>query len=111
MTPLPTAFRPQFESDLLDQTGYLEREAGEAVADRFFAAVKISIAFLAEFPNVGTRCHFENPQLSGIRAWPVDGFRSWLIFFLHTKEGLEFVRLLHGRRDWSTLLSAGEEDS
>lgn len=80
------------------------------VADRFFTAVKHSIHFLAEFPNVGTRCDFKNPRLNGLRAWPIDGFRKWLRFFRCTEAGLEFVRLLHGHRDWLMLLSAGTED-
>lgn len=105
---LPTAFKPQFEVDLLEQMEYLDREAGEIVADRFFEAMKQSIAFLAEFPHVGTRCRFKNPRLTGLRAWPMTGFRSWLIFFRQTEEGLEFIRLLHGRRDWLTLLNADE---
>lgn len=106
MRPLTTVLRPQFEVDLLDQVDYLEHEAGAAVADRFFFAVKQSIAFLAEFPHVGMRCHLENSRLNGVRAWSVDGFRSWLIFFRPTEAGLEFIRLLHGRRDWLMLLNA-----
>ena len=109
MTPLPTAFRPQFEADLLEQMEYFEREAGMVVADRFFTALKNSIRFLSEFPDVGDRCGFANPRLSGVRAWPINGFRKWLIFFRRTDAGLECVRLLHGHRDWMTVFNTDDE--
>ncbi|HET6422389.1 MAG TPA: type II toxin-antitoxin system RelE/ParE family toxin [Planctomycetaceae bacterium] len=111
MTPLPTAFRPQFEADLLDHIDYLERKAGDVVADRFLSAVKHSIAFLAEFPNVGTRCEFTNPRLEGLRGWPIEGFRNWLLFFRRTDAGLEFIRLLHGHRNWHSLLTDEAKDT
>jgi plasmid stabilization system protein ParE len=38
------------------------------------------------------------------RVWPVKGFDEFLIFYIVQMETLKVVRVLHGKRDLSTIL-------
>jgi toxin ParE1/3/4 len=43
-------------------------------------------------------------MLSGLRRWPVREFENVLIFYLPRDDGISVVRVLHGARDWWSLL-------
>jgi toxin ParE1/3/4 len=70
-------------------------------ADRFLEAVMRSLRVLCQYPSLGPRYRSNNPELSGIRFWPVRRFRNYLIFYRpEPEEGLlRVVRVLHGARD------------
>jgi len=45
-----------------------------------------------------------HPDLAGMRKWRVKDFDNHLIFYLPRPDGVSIVRVLHGSRDWWTLL-------
>ena len=69
-----------------------------------FAAYERSLTSLARSPQIGWLYPTDNPRLSGLRAFPIGRFRSYLIFYRHTADSLDVIRVLHGRRDLASLL-------
>ena len=88
----------QAKRDLEEQIDYLKSHSDDA-AHRFLDAAEHTFAFLAKNQGAGQLCRFQGPQATGIRAWPVDGFRNHLVFYRPTAEGVDIVRVLHGARD------------
>lgn len=96
--------RPAARQDILRQyTWYLEQDV-PAVADRFLLAVSQSIGVLVDFPEAGVPRQMSNPQLAGLRAWPVKGFEEIRVYYIVRTDQVEVIRILHGRRDINALL-------
>ena len=68
-------------------------------ANRFVDAVETSCAFLAEFPDSGEVLRIRHKRLKGLRAWPVKGYRNYLILFLAKDETVEILAVVHGARN------------
>ncbi len=88
-------------------------ETSEARAERFAESAGKTLEQLIEFPHLGSPQFFSHPQLHGIRQWPVQNFRNYLIIYrpFASDNGLEVLRILHGARDTKTHLeSALDED-
>jgi toxin ParE1/3/4 len=100
--------RPLAERDLDDQADYLEAQAGMETARRFYLAAREIFAKLLEMPEMGTPRIFDNPELSGLRSWPVRGFEKHLIFYRTSEGGIEVLRVLHGARDLESILQEGQ---
>lgn len=66
---------------------------------RFLQAAQAAFEFLDRMPEAGGACQFRNPAAAGLRAWPVRGFKTHVIFYRPTSTGIEVVRVLHGARD------------
>jgi toxin ParE1/3/4 len=66
--------------------------------------VDASVRQLLQMPSLGAPRKFGNPWLKGFRVWPVKGFDEFLIFYIVQMETLKVVRVLHGKRDLSTIL-------
>jgi toxin ParE1/3/4 len=86
-----------------EQTEYLARSGGAALAERFVDAVEQTAADLAGMPGMGSPCEFTDPRLAGLRRWPVKGFRNHLIFYRPTPDGIEILHVLHGATDFEAL--------
>jgi plasmid stabilization system protein ParE len=54
---------------------------------------------LATTPEVGAPRAFTNPRLTGIRIWPVPGFKAYLIFYRIDDDAVRVLRVLHAKRD------------
>jgi toxin ParE1/3/4 len=54
--------------------------------------------------EIGSPLVVNDPELSGIRKWPVKDFENFLIFYLPHDRGVTIVRVLHARQDWWGLL-------
>lgn len=108
MTP---TVRPAARKDILRQYRYylLEEEA-EEVAARFLEAAQETIRKLCEYPRMGSPRAFSNPALDGLRSWPVQGFPAIRIYYLIAGKALRIVRVLHGKRDISSLLEEEPAD-
>ncbi len=92
--------------DLADQAAWYIAHAGQAVSDRFLAAVERSLALLADMPGTGAPRPRLNPALRGLRMHPVRGFEGHLIFYRPIRDGIELVRVLHAAQDVDAILSA-----
>ena len=78
---------------------YLDR-AGEEWAEKFLAAVLITLRSLAAQPDLGRPRKFRHQALRDLRSFRVNPpFARILIFYRVTTETLEVWRLIHGSRD------------
>lgn len=88
------------EIDLTNQYRWYLENAGETVAERFFAAFGTTVERLSNFPELGRLRRFRDPQLTGMRSLRVGGpFAAHLIFYRHRDEGVSIERVMHGARD------------
>ena len=80
------------EADLDEIWECLDEQAGESVADRQIDQCHEQFQFLAENPFLGSG----RPQIApDLRSWPVG---SYIILYRPTDDGVETVRVRHGRR-------------
>lgn len=89
-----------FNADFdLEYRWYL-REAGEQVAERYYAAVNSTLDELAHHPGLGRRRQFHHAELRGLRAFRLRRpFGVHLIFYRHTNSELFVERIMHGARN------------
>ena len=103
---MPTIrFRPRAWEDVQESATYLASEASPETGERFLDAVQAECATLASFPKIGSPCFFRNLRLRSLRRHPVSNFENWLIFYQPEEGAIEVVRVLHGARDISRILS------
>jgi plasmid stabilization system protein ParE len=57
-------------------------------------------------PLMGRKYEFSDGRLDGVRWTIVPGFPEMLLFYRPTESGIEFVHLLHGKRDLPEALFA-----
>jgi toxin ParE1/3/4 len=98
--------RLQVIADLEEITDYLAQHS-EPAALRFLDAAEQTIRFLEVLPLAGRLCRFKNPAMTGVRKRVINGFRKYLVYYRPLPDGVEVLRVIHGRRDTRTLL--GEE--
>jgi toxin ParE1/3/4 len=90
--------RPPAVRDMEECAVYLASK-NPAAADRFLDSCMSDFARLSEMPGMGAPRSFRNPKTSGIRSWPLTGFRNYLVFYRPIEDGIEVLRVLHGARD------------
>jgi toxin ParE1/3/4 len=105
--------RTAAREDILRQYFYylIEKDAARA-AERFLEAMQSATKALCRMPRAGAPKILDNPSLSGLRSWPVRGFPSMRIYYIHSGADLRIIRVLHGKRDINPLLEeeAAEDD-
>lgn len=98
-------YRRAARADLVAAYRHLMREAGVAVADRFFDRAEATIGRLARRPRLGARYEGGFAALGELRSCSIDGFRSHIIFYTPVPGGIRVVRVLHGARDIDAILA------
>ena len=91
--------QPEVRRALVEQADHISRDNLDA-ALRFLDAAEATFEFLASNREVGQLCAFTNQRTAGMRVWPIEGFRNYLVFYRPTKDGVDIVRVLHGARDF-----------
>lgn len=73
-------------TDIIDHALVIARRqpAAAAAARRFVAATEDAIRKLADMPCMGTIRESSDPDLIGLRQWPVKGFRNFLVIYRHS---------------------------
>jgi toxin ParE1/3/4 len=94
--------------DLVEHFVYLAENAGLDTAERFLANAEISFNDLSRQPLMGAPLSFKHPMLAGMRKWRVKEFDNHLIFYVPRADGVSIVRVLHGARDWWSLLGLAD---
>jgi len=94
--------KPEVRRDLVEQADHISRDNLDA-ALRFLDAAERTFKFLAANREVGQLCNFPQAECTGLRVWPIDGFRNHLVFYQPTDEGVEIWRVLHGARQIESL--------
>lgn len=102
---MSVAKRPQARIDLDDIAAHLTVNAGVDVALRFLEAVETVLEHIDAMPESGAPFECEDPRLSGIRHISVRGFRNHYVFYFVRPAGIDLVRVLHAKRDLSSILS------
>ncbi len=105
------AFRPTPEArrDLIDIFRFIARKGGLRSAYGFLTSAEATFQRLATVPNLGTAFMPDEPRFAGLRYGPVGRFKSYVIFYRPTPEGIEVLRVLHGSRDLEGLLTPDDE--
>jgi plasmid stabilization system protein ParE len=96
------------EDDILRQVEWYAERGLPDIAQRFSAAAREAIDALVALPGAGAPKCSDNPQLAGLRTWPVKGFDKFLVYYLARPELLTVVRILHGKRDIGAILESQE---
>lgn len=97
MAALPIVRSPAAEDDLTDIWLSIAKDSPRA-ADHFLDAIAERIHQLAAFPESGPR----RPDIGmDTRALTIG---NYLILYRHAEEQIYVVRIVHGARDFSTLL-------
>jgi toxin ParE1/3/4 len=73
-------------------------------AERFFEALDATLTRLASMPELGERQDFHRPELARLRAWQVQGFENYIIFYRPIDRGIEVLRVLHAAQDIAAVL-------
>ena len=92
----------QVPDDLEAVFQYLTERSPDA-ADRFIDKAEATLADLAEMPGKGSPKHYRG-VLSGVRSWPIQGFRNYLVLYRPVAGGIEVLAVVHGARRLSHLL-------
>ncbi|HET7078497.1 MAG TPA: type II toxin-antitoxin system RelE/ParE family toxin [Chloroflexia bacterium] len=91
-------------TDLLEIWGHIAAESGEARATAYLRKIRQKIEVLAEQPGMGR----SRDELSeGLRSLPV---ASHMIFYRPLPDGIEVVRVIHGKRDINAVFEDQESE-
>ena len=96
-------FSPRARQDLLSIHAWI-RSDSQRNASRFVDKLIRKCEKLASNPEIGLKID-EFPELSV--KWTRVG--SFLAFFHRTQEKVEIVRVIHGARDWLSLITGDQE--
>lgn len=65
----------------------------------FLCAAEQTFELLAQMHLLGSSRRFRSARLRQLRQFPIKGYEEYLVFYCPTNDGVEVVRVLHGRRD------------
>lgn len=99
--------RRQAVEDIDEHAAYIA-DRNIRSAYRFLDKVEETFEFLALHPKIGSP-RFDNIA-SGLRAWPVATFGSYIILYFVARNAVQIVRVVHGARDIEVLLKAPWEE-
>ena len=91
-------------TDILGQYQHYLNLGISEVAERFLVAVNEAIDAVVAMPDAGAPKHFENPQLEGLRTWPIKGFDEFRVYYITNPKTIIVVRILHGKRDVQSIM-------
>ncbi len=92
---------PRAETDLIAIWRYIAEESPRS-ADRLLDRLDETFSRLAEMPHIGKSRFDLAPAL---RMFPV---REYLIFYRPIEDGIEIIRVLHGRRNITSAFFSAE---
>ena len=94
---------PQASFDLDDIYNFIAQNNPD-IALKFFDAARQTFNQLAKTPEIGTIYEVSNPKLQGLRKWRVKKFGKYMIFYCHSDNLIEIIRILYAGRDISVIL-------
>jgi toxin ParE1/3/4 len=98
--------RPIAVRELYDQALYYEDRGSSETALRWLDQARATFEFLARNPQIGAKWPVPHRahRLSGVRTWPVDGFKDFIVFYRPVPFGIEVIHVLRGSRDLDRIL-------
>jgi toxin ParE1/3/4 len=91
-------------SDILEQFEWYKLSSGQLLAKRWDAAVTSALLRIERNPKSGAPCHFDAPELQGLRRMAITRFPRHLIFYQLKGDEIIVLRVIHGARDLEPLL-------
>lgn len=92
------------EADLADAFVELDAESPQA-AGRLLDVIETATAMLLRHPGLGRSCGFRSARAKYVRSW-VLGFATRVLYYRGIDDGIEVIRMLHGRRDVRRIVDA-----
>jgi len=89
---------PAAEDDLIHLWVYIARDNPSA-ADRVYQAAQMSFENLVAMPGIGTLYQPKRTRLLGIRFFPINQFRNYVLYYRETAKGIEIIRVLHAHME------------
>jgi toxin ParE1/3/4 len=71
---------------------------------RFNEAFEETLAFIADFPELGFPHDSDKKRLAKVRIKPIHGFEKYLAFYRVESAGVYILRVFHGHQDIENLL-------
>jgi len=105
---MPTIRRLQFRIDLISIATELA-EVDEELSFRFIDRVNEAVSLIERLPGIGEPSRISNPLWKGVRRHFIKRFRKYVLYYRELDEGIELLRLVHGRRNPNEIL--GEDDN
>ena len=94
----PVVPRVAAEDDLDRACDHYLITAGSDVAVEFLHDFEIAIAFISKSPGSGSPRYGSEPDLPGLRFWPMKKF-PFLIFYIEAEHCIDVWRVLHDNMD------------
>ena len=96
--------RPLAETDLDDIWDYLEERASQEQAADFLRKLYSKLEILSQNPYMG---RIRDELLPELRSF---SFKDYVFFYFPLTNGIDVVRVLHGRRDVERVFQEEEKD-
>jgi toxin ParE1/3/4 len=93
------AFSPRALEDRATIFGLIGWDNIDAAVD-VDLAIEESCELVSDNPGVGPLCGFRKMGFENSRFWPVKKYKHYLILYRPTAEGIEVLRVIHGKRDF-----------
>lgn len=94
----PVVPREQANRDVDEAVAHYLTEANETVALGFIDALEKAYGRIARQPATGSPRYAHEPNLPGLRAWPLTRY-SYLVYCVEHPDHIDVWRVLHGQRD------------
>lgn len=108
--------RERARRDFVGIARYYAEEAELELARQFLKQAEETFGRLASSPGIGRRYQAEHAGFPPIRFFPIARLKKYLVFYLHTSDSIQIVRVLHSARELSSILAEeigveGEEET
>ena len=94
----PICITPSAENDLVGIWVYIAQDNPQA-ADDVYQAVENTFKILLSSPHIGTLYQAKRLRLKGVRFFPVNRFKNYVIYYREQPNGIEIIRVLHTHMD------------
>ena len=74
------------------------------VGARFIDAYEETLAWIGDFPELGSPWETDAARLQNVRVKPIHGFEKYLLFYRLREQGAYILRIFHGHQDIANLL-------
>ncbi|HVX85408.1 MAG TPA: type II toxin-antitoxin system RelE/ParE family toxin [Phycisphaerae bacterium] len=96
--------KPRVDRDLIELYLFIAQDKLEP-AEAFLRVAEDSFQRLAHMPSIGRVWQSRHAQLAGVRVYPLPPpYRSYLVFYRMTGNGVEILTVLQGSLDLEAIL-------
>ena len=93
------------DDDIIDAIDFYNDALAYQASTRFLDSIEKALRFILAFPKAGSNRLGEMVGLRQFKTWPLTKFPFLVVYFVDNQE-IDFVRLIHQKRDFSEPLRA-----